>query len=204
MKTCSSGKKAMNNRLYEALIKQFGVTNMIIESELRQIEATHNVVLRPTKNKPKDDQTYYPQFDESIRREAQEMSEHYEIFYCLEKSIRSLIREQMETSKGPDWWNTILEDVRVNAKKAMAKEVEAGVTVRSIDPLDFTTFGELGKIIDSNWDVFSDIFNDQKAVSSVISRLNTLRSPIAHCSQLAEDEILRLTLTVRDWFRLME
>ena len=31
----------------------------------------------------------------------------------------------------------------------------------------------------------------------------TLRGPIAHCSMLAEDEIVRLKLTVKDWFRLM-
>jgi hypothetical protein len=27
---------------------------------------------------------------------------------------------------------------------------------------------------------------------------------VAHCSPLAEDEVLRLKLSVRDWFRLME
>jgi len=31
--------------------------------------------------------------------------------------------------------------------------------------------------------------------------LNTLRGPIAHCSELAQDEEIRLRLSVRDWFR---
>lgn len=35
-------------------------------------------------------------------------------------------------------------------------------------------------------------------------RLNTLRGAVAHCTPLAEDEVLRLRLSVRDWFRLME
>jgi hypothetical protein len=49
-------------------------------------------------------------------------------------------------------------------------------------------------------------FRDQRACSrwSVMSRLNTLRGPVAHCTPLAEDEVLRLRLSVRDWFRLME
>jgi hypothetical protein len=48
------------------------------------------------------------------------------------------------------------------------------------------------------------MFTDQKAVQNTIARLNTLRGPIAHCSMLAEDEVLRLRLSLRDWFRLME
>jgi hypothetical protein len=34
--------------------------------------------------------------------------------------------------------------------------------------------------------------------------LNTLRGPIAHCGLLAEDEVDRLKLSVKDWFRLLE
>ena len=86
----------------------------------------------------------------------------------------------------------------------MQKEIDSGVTPRSSEPIDFTTFGELGEIIKSNWDTFGGIFNSQKAVERVMTNLNTLRGPIAHCGVLAEDEIVRLRLSVRDWFRLME
>jgi len=37
-----------------------------------------------------------------------------------------------------------------------------------------------------------------------MANLNTLRGPIAHCTLLAEDEVVRLRLSVRDWFRQME
>lgn len=37
-----------------------------------------------------------------------------------------------------------------------------------------------------------------------MNSLNLLRGPIAHCSPLAEDEVVRLKLTLKDWFRLME
>ena len=37
-----------------------------------------------------------------------------------------------------------------------------------------------------------------------MTSLNMLRGPIAHCCPLADDEVLRLQLTVKDWFRLME
>ena len=78
------------------------------------------------------------------------------------------------------------------------------MTPRSTDLIDYTTFGELGEIIKSNWDLFGSLFSSKKAVEKVMSSLNSLRGPIAHCSGLAEDEIVRLRLAVRDWFRLME
>ncbi len=68
----------------------------------------------------------------------------------------------------------------------------------------FTTFGQLSNIIESNWDLFGSTFSSVRAVNRVMANLNTLRGPIAHCSPLAEDEVVRLRLTVRDRFRLME
>ncbi|MCL5067449.1 MAG: Swt1 family HEPN domain-containing protein, partial [Thaumarchaeota archaeon] len=65
-------------------------------------------------------------------------------------------------------------------------------------------FGELAEIVKDNWQDFDDVFSSQKAFSKIMTNLNTLRGPIAHCCPLAEDEVVRLQLTLRDWFRLME
>ena len=56
----------------------------------------------------------------------------------------------------------------------------------------------------ASWPLFGSVLNDPKAVETVMARLNALRGPIAHCSPLADDEILRLSLTVKDWFRMMK
>lgn len=147
---------------------------------------------------------YYPQFEQSIRAEASRMARYYETFYCLEKSIRKLIAEQMEDDV-EDWWTSgkIPQTVVDEVKKRIKKEIDAGVTQRSTDKLDYSTFGELASIITSNWDVFGSVFTSPKAVEKVIGGLNTLRAPIAHCTPLSEDEAIRLRLTVKDWFRIM-
>jgi hypothetical protein len=86
----------------------------------------------------------------------------------------------------------------------MERERDSGMTIRSTDKLDYTTFGELGDIVRANWQVFGDTFNSEKAFTKIMNNLNLLRGPIAHCCPLAEDEIARLKLTLKDWFRLME
>lgn len=188
-------------------IKLFGVSNQLIETDLDQIERKFGIdLMRGHETKIEKDQDYYPQIDRAFRSEASEMAQHYEIFYSLEKSIRALVSETIAGAEAGDWWNSdrIPTVVKDGVKKRISDEVDAGVTRRSDEPLDFTTFGELAIIIESNRDIFGSIFPSPKAVKRVLSNLNTLRGPIAHCSPLAEDEIVRLKLSVRDWFRLME
>ncbi len=151
-------------------LKAFVFSAQMAHADLTRLETELGIPLGHAALESSDtDEAYYPQFDEDVRREAAEMSRHYEVFYA----------------------------------QRMQKEADAAVTVRSPDAIDYTTFGELGEIIKSNWDLFGGIFNSQRAVERVMANLNTLRAPIAHCSRLAEDEILRLQLSMRDWFRQM-
>ncbi len=188
-------------------IKLFGISNQLLENDLDRVERQFAIDLdRGHETTIEKDQDYYPQLDRAVREEASSMSKHYEIFYSLEKSIRGLISETLEDAETGEWWEStcVPERIKAAAEARMQKEIDAGITPRSTEPIDFTNFGELGEIIKANRAVFGSMFPSQKAVERVLANLNTLRGPIAHCSPLAEDEIVRLRLSVRDWFRLME
>lgn len=189
-------------------LRLFAISNQMAERELDQVEKRFLVDLEREQKEPLKgpEADYYLQFEASIRSEAQGMARHYEVFYSLERSIRTLIAEILKGGKGADWWNTsVPEPVSKNVAANIKREKQHAVTPRSVDEIDYTTFGELGEIVRHNWPEFSDIFNDEiKAFSKVMTSLNVLRGPIAHCSVLAPDEIVRLNLTVKDWFRLME
>ena len=194
----------------EDKIKSFGMTNMLIETDLDKIQNRYDVRLREGRDATKEgkdiEETYFPQFEEELRREASYMAKNYELFYCLEKTIRSQISDLLEDIHGDEWWNdtVVPQHIVGEVKKRIQREREAGITPRSLEPLDYTNFGELGEIIKKNWSIFASVFNNVKAVEKVMFNLNTLRNPIAHCSMLAEDEKLRLELSLRDWFRLSE
>jgi hypothetical protein len=190
----------------EHALKLFGLNNLAIEADLRRIAGEHNVDLgRRAHNADEVEQAYYPQFTEKLRAEAASMATHYAIFYCLENTIRNLIVERLEEVHGADWWNKVVpEAVRQNCDKNQKKELGAGITPRSQDMIDYSNFGELGEIIKANWNIFGDMFRDMRGLERVLGNLNTLRAPIAHCKALAEDEVKRLHLSLRDWFRQME
>lgn len=191
----------------EEQIKLFAMSNQLLENDLDRVERELGIDLdRGHEKTLEKDQDYYPQLDRAVRQEAASMSKHYEIFYSLEKSIRTLISDTLEAADTNSWWDSgrIPQKIKTDAQDRMKREVDTGITPRSLEPIDFTNFGELGEIIKANRDVFGSMFPSQKAVERVLANLNTLRGPIAHCSPLAEDEIVRLRLSVRDWFRLME
>ncbi len=187
-------------------MKLFAITSQLIEHDLDQIEKEFSIELqREHRATLEADESYYPQIERSIRAEAAAMAPHYEVFCSLETTIRRLIDESLAAVEGPSWWrSTRATQDKDGPETRRQRELDTGMTPRSEEPLDFTTFGELGEIIKHNREVFGGMFSSARAVERVMANLNTLRGPIAHCSPLAEDEVVRLRLAVRDWFRLME
>jgi hypothetical protein len=148
----------------------------------------------------------YEQFEAALRIEAVRMSEFYEVFYCLENSIRKLVADILAEADGADWWNGKRVDgkrIREPAESRQKKEIDSGISPRSERLIDYTTFGELSQLITDNWELFDPIFQSKTAVSNVSNQLNLLRGPIAHCNPTDELEQERLNLAVRTWFKIM-
>lgn len=188
------------------LLRSFGMSGYIISDDLRNIENRFGIELGHLPalvvQSPVD---YYPQFEHRIRAEAAVMSRYYEVFYCLENAIRQLISETMGDAEGLDWWTggKVPPSIVTAVQERVQRETDSGVTRRSDREIDYTTFGELSVIITSNWSLFSTVLTSRRAVERVMNNLNLLRGPIAHCCPVSEDEILRLQLAVKDWFRMI-
>lgn len=187
-------------------LRSFGMSGYLVTEELRALERQFSIELGhvpPTAVESPVD--YYPQFEHEVRAEAAEMARHFEVFYCLERSIRGLITEILKDADGATWWDSgkVPANIVSSVKDRQQRELDSGMTRRSDAAIDYTTFGELSVIINANWALFTTVFNSQKAVEKVMNSLNMLRGPIAHCCPITEDEVLRLRLAVKDWFRLL-
>lgn len=190
--------------LQDDRIRLFGLSAGLAERELDKLEKRLSLDLQRAGEDGKDEE-YYPQFDYAFRSEASRMAGFYEIFYCLERSLRRLISATLESMHGDAWWDKCAPSgVRANVALAAKQEADAGVTARSDDEIDYATFGELSSIAEANWDSLGTVFRSRKAFLRIMATLNALRNSIAHCCPMAEDESIRLQLAVRDWFRLME
>jgi|WetSurMetagenome_2_1015567.scaffolds.fasta_scaffold401075_1 hypothetical protein len=193
----------INDNSFESLIREFGMRNFQLESELINLENKGYEIGHSSSLSQVDKLVDLEDFEFEIVKDAQKMAAFYMIYYCMENSIRNFVSQRLEEIHGEDWWiNQVSGTIRAEIEKRKKDEQESGMTARSDDPLAYTFFGELSDIINQNWIDFADTLKSQKAVSRVLSSFNKIRNVIAHSCILQEDEILRLRLLVRDWIRI--
>lgn len=145
---------------------------------------------------------YYRLFPDDLRERGERISKYYIILYCLENFICDLITNTLEKNHGKNWSALCVdESIKRDVDVTIAREKDAGVTLRSPNKIDYTTLGQLSIIINANWNDFKTIFESDKAFKRIMKTFNDLRGPIAHCCNLAEDEEDRLDLSIRDWFK---
>jgi len=184
------------------MLKLFGIQNLMLESDLIRLEKSdidigHKVTIK------EDKVVDVELFEQDILKAAKKMADFYILYYCIENTIRRLISERLREKYGPNWWGSkVSEHLRNEVEKRQTKEKESVMSIRSEDPLTYTTFGELIDIFNQNWDDFSDTIRSQKAMEEVLSNLNKLRRVIAHSCELNDDDIKRFELHIKDWLRI--
>ena len=190
----------------EDSVKLFTLNSMLIETDLRSVQKQISEDIGHSKtNNDSDVANHLTSLPSELKAEAKAMDGHYVSFYCLENYMRQIIEELMNETYESDWWPKKIPDQLVqSAKKNRENEEKSGVTPRSEGWLNYLTFGELSEVIKHNWKgCFEQMFSDLNAVQRIMSDLNRLRGPIAHCCLLPEDEIGRLELAVKDLMRQM-
>ena len=151
-------------------VKRFASNSLLIRAALQTIEIeTGHSFLESTLIFETIDETYYPQFEEKFREEAASMAANFRIFYCLENSIRELIREALEEHFIDEWWTAgVSQPIREDAERLRQKEVDMGAIPRSDDLLDYTTFGQLANIIEQSKEAFEGRFTSLRAVNRLL------------------------------------
>jgi hypothetical protein len=191
----------------DGLLRSFGMSGLQILAELEEVERQNGIELGVTQVSKKGRKvSEYAQFEHDLRRQAARMSEFYEVFYCLENSIRKLANDVLYEAEGADWWDSDRVDegrIRSPAARAKQKEIDHFISPRSDNWIDYTSFQQLSQLITDNWDLFDPIFTSKTAVSNLTNQLSVLRGPIAHCTETDELEQDRLNLAVKSWFKIM-
>src|SRR5262245_24592469 len=117
-------------------IKAFGMTNQMVTEDLGRIGAAFSVDLGHAPAAAATQSVaeyYYPQFEAAVRKEAASMGKLYEVFYCLEKSIRALVSQTLAAAEGADaWWASARVPVAIKTDVAsrIQKELDSGMTRR--------------------------------------------------------------------------
>jgi hypothetical protein len=142
-------------------------------------------------------------FSASIRRGAMTALPAYLAFFCLENAIRELVSARMAENHGASWWESkAASALRDKVKRRRDAEGQNRWHIaRGADELQYTDFGDLKAIIQSNWAEFEDLFPDQNWLLARLGELEASRNIIAHMNTLDERETSRLRLYLTDWIK---
>ena len=114
-------------------LRNFGMSGYLLTEELKNVEQQFGVELGHVLPDSDSESQYYPQFEQAVRHEAARMSRHYEVFFCLETSIRKLITDTLRDADGVNWWQIgrIQEQIQKDVSGAIQRETDSGVSQRS-------------------------------------------------------------------------
>lgn len=144
--------------------------------------------------------TFEPSVPARVIRRLETVSKAFAIFYCFENMARDLVIQRLRETKGDKWWESVPARIRtrVETQKEAAKKNEWH-EVQADSDMDYTLFGDLYSIIDSNWPDFHDLFPDQAWVKTRLDELEKSRNAITHGRMLAPNEVVRLEQYFDDW-----
>lgn len=142
-------------------------------------------------------------FSPRLIHDATNMASIYVVFFCLENAVRELITDRLAERHKLNWWQQRVPAKIQSAVKALKEKEDHNRyhTQRSSALIGYTMFGNLGQIIISNWDDFSDLFPSQAWVTSRFTDLEMSRNIIMHTGVLPPGEIERIESISRDWLR---
>lgn len=188
---------------FDKKLEHFAFKNLMLETDLIKLEES-GIDIQHIDTISQKDIVDTELFEHEILASARKMARFYVYYYAFENSIRSLISGRLEEKHGINWWELKAPPgVKKNVSDNQAKERDTAMAIRSEDPLSYTNFGELIDIITFNWDDFSDTIRSKKSMESVVSQFSKIRNVIAHSCELEEDDIFRLMLLIKDWFRIL-
>jgi len=116
--------------------------------------------------------------------------------------VRSLVTKAMIESFPTDWWSKVPERIQKSAKSRMEEDAKfRWHGARGTEPINYCDFGDLSSIIVTNWSVFEDVVGNMEWAKGVLNTLEKSRNIIMHSGTLANEDVERIGMNIRDWIR---
>ncbi|WPL55514.1 Swt1 family HEPN domain-containing protein [Qipengyuania profunda] len=117
----------------------------------------------------------------------------------LERKLRAFIAAAMVRSVGPKWIRQrVHSNVREEWERRRQVDVDMGRAPGEL--FDYADFGDYRAIIErnDNWqEIFKPIFKNKVSIGETLSRLATIRNPVAHVRPLTVEDLLILRVEGR-------
>jgi hypothetical protein len=144
-----------------------------------------------------------PLLDEALVGKSRKMAMVYTAICSFENSVREFVAKKLLEEKGENWWDTcVRKEIRDQAESRKKSEKDIRwLTARGDSMIYYTEFGDLISIIakPGNWEFFEVHIGNIDWAKQIIGTLEKSRNIIMHSGELANTDIERVGMYIRDW-----
>jgi len=126
-----------------------------------------------------------------VKNKGKDMVEVYLYLYYVENSLRLFIEKVASDKFGKKYFDKLNLSSNIDRKIADRKQRESKnrwLRLRGYSDMFYLDFGDLGSIIQNNWNVFSPYFPNQNWILTKIDELAKCRNLVAHNSYIESHE----------------
>jgi hypothetical protein len=146
-----------------------------------------------------------PLLDEALVAKSRKMSVVYTAISAFENSVREFVSRKLLEEKGENWWDLCVKrEIRDKAEgRKIAEKDIRWLTPRGDSMIYYTEFGDLISIISKpdNWNFFEVHIGTIEWAKQIITTLEKSRNIIMHSGELAQTDIERVGMYIRDWIQ---
>jgi hypothetical protein len=144
----------------------------------------------------------YEMLDSDMLVEAQRMSLVYTAIHAFENSVRQLVQKTLMDTHEEKWWDEVPERIKKKVKTRQDEDAKfRWHGTRGGSDITYCDFGDLSSIIVTNWSLFEDILANMEWAKALLSTLEKSRNIVMHGGALAQEDIERIGMNIRDWIR---
>jgi hypothetical protein len=183
-------------------LNDFAFRGLSAAHAIRDLQADGILRTRVSTDSERADTDLFAPVPDHIRQGSLQMQRAFRLLFVFENLVRDFVGSRFLDVDGDDWFEKRASvPMKAKVEERRRKEAKNAWHVgRHPEPLFYLDFGDLGLLIINHWDVFRDFFDPGQAwVTSRIQEAERSRNVIAHTNVLADQEISRLEMYLRDW-----
>jgi hypothetical protein len=144
----------------------------------------------------------FDMLDKDMLSAATRMSIIYSAVHAFENSVRQLVYKTLADVHEEHWWDKVPERIQRKVKSRMEDDAKfRWHGARGGSEITYCDFGDLSSIIVTNWTEFEDILSNLEWSKTLLDTLEKSRNIIMHGGLLAQEDVERIGMNIRDWIR---
>ena len=183
-------------------IYSFVYKGQLAESSLDKVGRLRNRHLLAEEAREIAQSLNFDLLDQDLLPDSQRMAVVYTAIHAFENMVRQLVMKAMSEKHKEEWWSKVPDRIQKKVKSRAEEDAKfKWHGSRGAAEIYYCDFGDLSSIIVTNWSLFEDVLSNLEWAKQLLGTLEKSRNIVMHGGNLAQEDVERIGMNIRDWVR---